>query len=149
MQSDCSLYTPTSLGAVDPNSIVKVVKEKTEEDRRREELMASRPPISEILNLHDFEAVAKVVLAPKAWAYYSSAADDEITIRENHNAFQRIWFRPRILRNVEKVDWSHSILGHKTSLPVYIVSFCGRLRGLGAERVLCAVRYCSRQARPP
>jgi len=25
----------------------------------------------------------------KGWAYYSSAADDEITIRENHAAFQR------------------------------------------------------------
>jgi hypothetical protein len=25
----------------------------------------------------------------KAWAYYSSAADDEITIRENHAAFHR------------------------------------------------------------
>ena len=25
----------------------------------------------------------------KAWAYYSSAADDEITIRENHAAYHR------------------------------------------------------------
>jgi hypothetical protein len=25
----------------------------------------------------------------KAWAYYSSASDDEITIRENHAAFHR------------------------------------------------------------
>lgn len=25
----------------------------------------------------------------KAWAYYSSAADDEITLRENHAAYHR------------------------------------------------------------
>lgn len=28
-------------------------------------------------------------MAEKAWAYYSSAADDEITNRENHAAFHR------------------------------------------------------------
>lgn len=33
----------------------------------------------------------------------------------------RIWFRPRILRNVTKVDWSTTILGHRSSMPVYIV----------------------------
>lgn len=28
-------------------------------------------------------------MAEKAWAYYSSAADDEITNRENHAAYHR------------------------------------------------------------
>ncbi|WVN91034.1 uncharacterized protein L203_106281 [Cryptococcus depauperatus CBS 7841] len=39
---------------------------------------------------------------------------------ENHNAYQRVWFRPRILRDVSSVDYSTTILGHKTSMPVYI-----------------------------
>ncbi len=69
--------------------------------------MSKRPPLDEILNLHDFEvissfetilenlnanslqAIAKKVMNPKAWAYYSSAADDEITNRENHVAYHR------------------------------------------------------------
>jgi len=58
----------------------------------------------------------------KGWAYYSSAADDEITHRENHLAYHRIWFRPRILRDVEKVDWSTTILGQKSAMPVYITA---------------------------
>ncbi|KAF8648521.1 hypothetical protein AX16_006226 [Volvariella volvacea WC 439] len=58
----------------------------------------------------------------KAWAYYSSAADDEITIRENHAAYHRIWFRPRVLRNVTNVDWSTTVLGHKSSMPLYITA---------------------------
>lgn len=35
------------------------------------------------------QAVARSVLPDKAWAYYSSASDDEITIRENRAAYQR------------------------------------------------------------
>lgn len=38
-----------------------------------------------------------------AWGYYSSGADDEITMRENKLAFHKIWFRPRILVDVENV----------------------------------------------
>ena len=33
----------------------------------------------------------------------------------------RVWFRPRILRDVSTVNWSTTILGQKSSLPVYIV----------------------------
>ncbi|KAA1470386.1 glyoxylate dehydrogenase [Dentipellis sp. KUC8613] len=108
------------LGVVDPETVVKVVKEVTEEERRRQALVEARPPLAEVLNLHDFEAVARAVLTDKAWAYYSSASDDEITIRENRLAYQRVWFRPRILRDVSKVDWSTTILGQNSSLPVYI-----------------------------
>lgn len=108
------------LGPVDPQTVVKIERVLSEEEKKRQELVASRPPIDEIVNLHDFEAVAKAILPPKAWAYYSSASDDEITIRENRAAYQRIWFRPRILRDVSVVNWSTTILGYKSSLPVYI-----------------------------
>ncbi|KAJ6538470.1 FMN-dependent dehydrogenase-domain-containing protein [Mycena vulgaris] len=108
------------LGPVEPDTVEKVVIEITDEEKARQERISNRPPLDEILNLHDFENIAKQVLPEKAWAYYSSAADDEITNRENHAAYHRIWFRPRILRDVTKVDWSTTILGHKSSMPVYI-----------------------------
>lgn len=96
-------------------------------------------PTDFVTELNCRQAIARKVMNEKAWAYYSSAADDEITIRENHAAYhryvshfvptefrerrgRRIWFRPRILRNVTTVDWSTSILGHATSMPLYIVS---------------------------
>ncbi|KAM5543006.1 hypothetical protein V8D89_003390 [Ganoderma adspersum] len=108
------------LGPIDASTVTKVIKEVTPEEKRRLALMEARPPIDTIFNLHDFENVAKLVLPDKAWAYYSSASDDEITIRENRMAYQRVWFRPRILRDVSSVDWSTTILGQKSSLPVYI-----------------------------
>lgn len=37
-------------------------------------------------------------------------------MRENRGAYQRIWFRPRILRDVTTIDYSSTILGQKVSL---------------------------------
>ncbi|TFY57598.1 hypothetical protein EVJ58_g6927 [Rhodofomes roseus] len=108
------------LGVIDASTVAKVVKEVTAEEKQRQKYMEARPSLDTIINLHDFETVARKVISEKAWAYYSSASDDEITLRENRMAYQRVWFRPRILRDVTSVDWSTTILGQKSSLPVYI-----------------------------
>ncbi|TFY57602.1 hypothetical protein EVJ58_g6929 [Rhodofomes roseus] len=110
------------LGPVDLDTVLKVEVTITDEETARQERIQQRPPLTEILNLHDFEAIARQVMTEKAWAYYSSAADDEITTRENHAAYHRIWFRPRILRSVTNVDWSTKILGHASKLPIYITA---------------------------
>ncbi|KAI0919049.1 hypothetical protein AcV5_002064 [Taiwanofungus camphoratus] len=110
------------LGSVEPDTISKVEVQTTDEEKARQQRVALRPPLTEILNLHDFEAIARLVMSEKAWAYYSSAADDEITHRENHAAYHRIWFRPRILRDVSHLDWSTKILGHYSSMPIYITA---------------------------
>lgn len=82
----------------------------------------TKPPLGQILSLHDFEAVARMTMSRRGWNYYSSGADDEITMRENYNAYQRVWFRPRVLRDVGKVDFSTKILGFPTSMPIYITA---------------------------
>ncbi|GAA6060227.1 hypothetical protein JCM10212_002306 [Sporobolomyces blumeae] len=110
------------LGPVDMTGMKIVVKEETEEEKERKKRVANKPPISECLSLYDFEAVAKSVLPTGAWAYYSSGSDDEVTMRENRSAYQRIWFRPRVLRDVTNVDFSTTILGHKTTMPIYITA---------------------------
>ena len=79
-----------------------------------------KPPIDAMLNTFDFENVAARTMTEEGWGYYSSGADDEITLRENHTAFQRIWFKPRILVNVKDIDMKTSILGVKSSLPLYL-----------------------------
>ncbi|ANB12433.1 Cyb2p [Sugiyamaella lignohabitans] len=71
------------------------------------------------------------------WAYYSSGADDEITLRENHHAFHRVWFRPKILIDVTNVDFSTTMLGSKSSVPFYITATAlGRLGHPDGETVL-------------
>lgn len=81
------------------------------------------PKLEKILNLNEFEHAAQKVLPAASWAYYRTGADDEITLNENLQAFKRIFFKPRVLRDVGKVDQSTSLLGTKVSLPVYITAF--------------------------
>ncbi|KAG7117952.1 Cytochrome b2 like protein [Verticillium longisporum] len=81
-----------------------------------------KPPLSHCLNLSDFESVARQVLDPTSWAYFSSAADDEITLQENYRAFHRVWFRPRVMVNVKQIDTSTTLLGTRSSLPFYITA---------------------------
>ncbi|KAI8928165.1 glyoxylate dehydrogenase [Entophlyctis helioformis] len=80
------------------------------------------PPLDAVLNLFDFESIAKTVLTKEAWAYYSSGGDDELTLQENRAAFHRIWLRPRVLVNVKHIDMSTTMLGQRSTLPVYITA---------------------------
>lgn len=82
----------------------------------------TKPPLEACINLFDFEEVARRTMNRQGWAYYSSGADDEITLRENHAAFQRIWLKPRVLVDVSEVDLSCTMFGHTCSLPVYITA---------------------------
>ena len=79
-----------------------------------------KPPLEAILNTHDFEDVAANTISPKAWAFYSSAATDLVSHRLNTEIYSRIMLRPRVLRPVQDVDCSSSILGISSSLPIFV-----------------------------
>ncbi|BGP02360.1 hypothetical protein NBRC10513v2_006008 [Rhodotorula toruloides] len=92
------------------------------------------------LNLDDIEKAAERLLKPKAWAYYRSAADDERTHNWNRESFYSVRLRPRVLRDVTTVDLSASILGHTSSLPIYISpAAMGRLAHPDGEKCLARV----------
>ncbi|PNY23980.1 Uncharacterized protein TCAP_06050 [Tolypocladium capitatum] len=110
------------LGPVDMATVAAEAGEDDPDEAERRERLARRPLLSQCYNLFDFEAVARRVMKRAAWAYYSSAADDEMTMRENHGALHRVWFRPRVLVDVEKVDFSTTMLGAKCSAPFYVTA---------------------------
>lgn len=104
------------------------------------------PALSSMQNVYDFEEIAKNILPKDAWAYYSCGSDDEITMRENHYAYQRIYFRPRVCVNVRNIDTSTTILGSESSVPFYVTATalaklghpdgeCSIARGAGKEGV--------------
>jgi L-lactate dehydrogenase (cytochrome) len=58
-------------------------------------------------------------------------------MRENHAAFHKIWFRPRILVDVEHIDMSTTMLGTKCDIPFYVTATAlGKLGHAEGEVVL-------------
>lgn len=109
-----SLGPKCRIGKVDATTIPKMVPKPNLQKQA-----AKSPPLSSMINLDDFEAVAEKTMAPSTWAYVSSGADDEITKIQNNRAYRKVFLRGRVLRNVGAVDSSTTILGQKSSFPVY------------------------------
>ena len=73
-------------------------------------------------NFHDFRALAKRRLPGPIFDYIDGAADDEITLRRNAASFENCDLLPSVLRGVESVDMSVTIMGQKLALPA--MTFC-------------------------
>ncbi|KAM5464547.1 putative L-lactate dehydrogenase (cytochrome) [Microsporum ferrugineum] len=110
------------LGPVDMASMAQEKKAVDPEEEQRLERIRRMPSLDQCYNLMDFEAVASRVMKKTAWGYYSSGTEDEMTMRENHTAFHKIWFRPRILVDVEQVSISTTMLGTPVSVPFYVTA---------------------------
>src|SRR5262249_19684766 len=78
------------------------------------------PSAEPFQNLHDFIRKARATLNQNAWDYIVGAAETETTMRRNRMALDEISFRPRVLRNVAKVDASVERFGRKLRLPVVL-----------------------------
>lgn len=72
----------------------------------------------EFQNLHEFVRKARARLNQNAWDYIVGAAETETTMRRNRMSLDEIAFRPRVLRDVAKVDPSVAQFGRKMRLPV-------------------------------
>src|ERR1700729_2618467 len=81
------------------------------------ELGASAEPFQ---NLHEFVKKARANLNQNAWDYIVGASETETTMRRNRMALDEIAFRPRVLRNVARVDASVEVFGRKLRIPVMI-----------------------------
>src|SRR5438045_5601500 len=72
------------------------------------------------VNVRDYERLAEEKLDANALAYFAGGAGDEVTLRENVAAFERLKLRPRVLVDVGSVATSTAVLGNEISLPVLI-----------------------------
>jgi L-lactate dehydrogenase (cytochrome) len=71
-------------------------------------------------NFHDFRALARRRLPGPIFNYIDGAADDETTYRRNTAAFEACDLVPNVLRGVDAVDLSVTVMGQKLALPVYL-----------------------------
>jgi isopentenyl diphosphate isomerase/L-lactate dehydrogenase-like FMN-dependent dehydrogenase len=71
-------------------------------------------------NLHELVARARTNLDQNAWDYIVGGTETETTLRRNRMALDEIAFRPRVLRDVSRVDPSVELFGRKLRLPVML-----------------------------
>ena len=70
---------------------------------------------SDFQNLHELVAKARANLNQNAWDYIVGGTETETTLRRNRMALDEIAFRPRVLRDVSKVDASVASHGPQTA----------------------------------
>lgn len=94
--------------------------------------------------LHEFVEPARRNLPRGTWDYLVGGAETETTQERNRVALDALAFRPRVLRDVEKVDASGKVLGHALRLPV-ILAPIGSLQdmctGGGAAATRAAAKF--------
>lgn len=73
-----------------------------------------------VVNLADFEAPARARLSEPAWAYLSGGAADELTLKENRAAWDRILLHPRVLRNLSGGHTRVRLLGREIQHPILL-----------------------------
>jgi 4-hydroxymandelate oxidase len=74
----------------------------------------------ELASLSDFEDAAKTRLPHMTWEFFNGAVADEITMRWNKEAYQRIRLKPRILVDVSKLDTRVTLFGQEHPFPVIL-----------------------------
>lgn len=76
--------------------------------------------LSSTINLFEIEQLARERLPAMARDYYASGANDEITLRRNREAFDRMDLWYRVLVDVAGRDTTTTVLGEPLSLPVLV-----------------------------
>ncbi len=70
--------------------------------------------------LHEIVHAARGALAPGPWDYLVGGTETETTLRRNRQALDSVAFRPRVLRDVNRVDSGGTWLGQPVRLPVML-----------------------------
>ena len=70
--------------------------------------------------LADFEPLAKAKMSAMGWEYITAGAGDELTVRWNKEAYQRIRLRPHVLVDVSKLDTRVTLFGQEHPFPILL-----------------------------
>jgi len=103
-----------------------------------------------VADLMQFEPLARQRLSQMAYDYVRSGGADEITMRENRLAFERLRLSPRVLSDVSQLDTRISLFGVEHEHPIMLAPIAyhrlyhpegeaGTARGAGATGAVMAV----------
>lgn len=72
------------------------------------------------INIHEYQLAARERLSQMAYDYYAGGAYDEVTLKDNRAAFDRLRLYHRVLKDIRSRDLSVEVLGQKLSMPIYV-----------------------------
>ena len=81
--------------------------------------------MDDFLTLQEIVAAAKSNLPPGPWSYLVGGAETETTVRRNRHALDSLAFRPRVLRDVSRIDSTSFFFKEKTRLPILLAPIGG------------------------
>jgi 4-hydroxymandelate oxidase len=92
-----------------------------------------------VLNVMDFEPLARAALPPAHFGYMATGVDDDRTVGINHDAFSHVEIRSRRFVDVSQVDVSTKVFGAAWATPVYL-SAVGTQRAFHPDGELAVAR---------
>ena len=97
------------------------------------------PWVSPPVTVEDFIPLAEAKLPKATFDYITTGSEDQVTLRDNVEAFRRIKVVPPLLHGVQSADLSTTVLGRKIDLPVLIAPVAA-LRMYHPEGALAVAR---------
>ncbi|MGQ0544786.1 MAG: alpha-hydroxy acid oxidase [Betaproteobacteria bacterium] len=93
--------------------------------------------LSRAVNIEDLRQLARWRLPRAIFDFFDGGAEDEVTLRGNRAAFERVRLLPKVLVNVAQIDMKTEIFGKPSNLPLAIAPTGGISAGrAGAELAL-------------
>ena len=80
--------------------------------------------LSNCHNSGDFRNLAKERIPSAIFHYIDGGADDEATLRQNTKAYENCDLVPSVLKGVEDIDMSVTVMGQKLNLPLFFSQIC-------------------------
>jgi 4-hydroxymandelate oxidase len=80
-------------------------------------ITASPVPLA---SLADYEGLARRRMSHQAYEYVAGGAADELTLRANRDAYDRLRLDPRVLVDVSRLDTRVTLLGRELAFPILI-----------------------------
>jgi len=114
---------------------------------RRLELRSTQRRLRKGVSVADLRSIARRRLPRGVFDYIDGGAEDEVTMSSNSEAYRRVTFRPRVLRDVGEVDISSTLLGRPLSFPL-VLAPTGFTRIADPAGELAAARAAARAGVP-
>ena len=99
----------------------------------------------QVLNVADFEALARAALPPAHFGYVATGADDDLTVTRNHEAFAHYEIRAHRFNDLTHMDTTLRVFGASWASPIYLSAVSG-MRAFHPDGELAVVRAAATRA---